>query len=168
MSFLTQAKLKEVLHYDPDTGLFVWIKKTSHASRIKFGQVAGTMKNGYVNITIYGTRHLAHRLACLYVNGSFPENCVDHENHVKDDNRWFNLREATHQDNMRNIALRGNNKSGINGVGWRDDLQKWHARIVNNKKSVHLGYFSNIKDAAEARKIAEHKYGYHINHGEAA
>jgi len=108
---------------------------------------------------------MSHRLAFYYVLGWCPEE-VDHINHVRDDNRWINLRAASKQENHRNRKLDTNNKSGFNGVTWYKNYSKWLACIGIGGKQINLGYFENKDDAIAARKAANIKYGFHPNHGE--
>ncbi|MCK9994454.1 MAG: hypothetical protein Dbin4_02974, partial [Alphaproteobacteria bacterium] len=101
MAELTQSRLKELLHYDPDTGVFTRRVQTSSNARV--GDVAGCLHpEGYRHIQIDGKRYAAHRLAWLYMTGEWPTNQLDHLNGVRDDNRWGNLREATHGQNQQN------------------------------------------------------------------
>ena len=80
---------------------------------------------------------------------------VDHINHNKLDNRKSNLRICTHHQNSMNISKHSNNTSGVSGINWRKDEQKWVARIGINNKRLFLGYFNTKKEAIEARKQAE-------------
>lgn len=100
--------------------------------------------------------------------GRFPANETDHINHVKDDNRWINLREATRVINLKNQAMYCNNTSGTTGVNWDKQHYKWVARIYTNEgRRIFLGRFQDIAAAITARKAAEIKYEYHQNHGKA-
>lgn len=156
MKVLTQHRLKELLHYEYETGVFSWIATKKNA---KAGKAAGTiMKDGYVRIKVDGTGYLAHRLVWLYVEGYFPENKLDHINRDRKDNRRENLREASHQCNMRNRGLFKNNKTGITGVVFRGN--KYTALIRLSGKANNLGKYNNVLDAAKARWKAEFKYGY--------
>jgi hypothetical protein len=95
---LNQQILKRFLHYDLETGIFTWIYHYKNTYLI--GTEAGTPNTkGYIQIKLIGKKYLAQRLAFLYVNGEWPKNEVDHENEVKNDNSWNNLREATSQQN---------------------------------------------------------------------
>jgi hypothetical protein len=162
---LTQAKLKEILNYDPDTGIFKWIIKPRR-SRINVGTITGkSTSNGYPVITYEGKQYQAHRLSWLYVYGVFPKNETDHINHIRDDNRIVNLREATGTENQMNRSCSKNNKSGHTGVNWIKLRYKWRASIMVNNKKLHLGYFTKKKEAIEARKAANIKYNFHTNHG---
>ena len=160
---ITQKRLKEVLHYNPDTGLFTWI---AHRQGVKVGSSAGnTTVQGYRIIGIDGKRYMAHRAAWLYMTGSWPKNQIDHINHIRDDNRIINLREVTHKENKRNQPINKNNTSGVTGVYWNKPLQMWHPKIMVNSKSINLGTFIDKFEAICARKSANNKYGFHPNHG---
>jgi hypothetical protein len=100
---LTAERLRELLHYDPDTGDFTW--RTAR-KRIPAGAIAGTVERGFRRITIGGGRHgprySAHRLAWLYMTGAWPNGYLDHINRDPDDNRFANLRLATNSQNQAN------------------------------------------------------------------
>lgn len=159
---ITQKELKKILTYNPETGIFVWLKNKGTA---RAGDYAGYIQNGYNVIMINGSNFRSHRLAWLYVYGEWPKEQIDHINHNREDNKLINLREVTHQENLKNITLKKNNKSGIMGVGWIKQNSSWRAYISSNKKWIHLGSFNDKFEAICARKSAERKYGFHENHG---
>ena len=147
---LTIEQLKEVLEYNPDTGVFTWIKSTQQT---KAGSVAGNKTNqGYIRISVKRKRYLAHRLAYLYTTGNFPENSIDHINHIRHDNRWTNLRDATNSQNHANRVKHKNNKSGYKGVSWHKTNKKWRAKIEYMYKDIHIGYYTTAEEASEAYK----------------
>lgn len=146
--WLTAEYLKEMLYYDPETGVWTWL--TQKSANIKPGQVAGSIRSdGYRQIAINRTMHYAHRLSWLYMTGEWPKNQVDHINRDRDDNRWDNLRAATPSDNSVNSKLSPNNTSGYRGVSWDQGANKWGARVNN----VHLGFFDDIKEAVAVRDL---------------
>lgn len=160
---ITQSRLKEVLRYEPETGLFYWAVKKGPA---KAGDVAGTPHHlGYVCIRVDGIKHQAHRLAFLYMAGRWPDADIDHINHARSDNRWRNLREATRAENAKNASRYSTNSSGHHGVSWRAREKSWIARICVNGTHIHLGTYPDAASAIAARKKAESKYGFHPNHG---
>lgn len=150
---LSLDRLKEVLEYHAETGAFTW--KVSHP-RAAAGQIAGAKDHyGYVVIRIDGHLYKAHRLAWLYVYGEWPKKGLDHINRKKDDNRIDNLRLADQSLNMHNVDARCNSKSGVSGVVWRKDRNKWRASIRIGYKNIWLGSYTAKEDAIAARRKAE-------------
>jgi hypothetical protein len=161
---ITQATLKELLNYSPETGEFTWLK--SIGGKSKTGLLAGTLNSlGYRKIIIWGKEYKAHRLAWLYTHGSFPEGQIDHINGVRKDNKIDNLRAVTNAENTRNGKRRCTNTSGVTGVSWFKLNEAWGAYINDNGKKLFLGLFEDLFSAVAARKTAEIKYDYHPNHG---
>ena len=119
MANLTQAELKALLRYDPDTGAFTYIADAGRFGRIKAGSIAGSIDKttGYLQVKIGRTRYLQHRLAFLYVTGAWPSNSVDHINGARTCNRWQNLRDVSVRTNNQNIRqAHRDNKTGFLGV----------------------------------------------------
>lgn len=152
---LTQERLKELLHYCPDMGVFTW---RIAVGRVRVGSVAGNVSKGYVQISVDNKNYLAHRLAWLYIHGEFPPRQLDHINRVRADNRICNLRLATNAENHQNLSLSRRNTSGHIGVRWFKQRKKWHAQIKINRKQLHIGYFTDLSEAIAARKSAELKF----------
>lgn len=163
MNTITQLELKSRLHYNPKTGVFTRISSSSAGPKI--GDIAGWLQDGYRKIMVNGKTYFAHRLAWLYVYGEFPENQIDHINHIRNDNRISNLRDASGSDNQRNQRVAKNNTSGTIGVIFNNLINRWVARIGTPQKRIFLGRFKKKEDAIKARKEAEIYYGYHRNHG---
>jgi HNH endonuclease len=136
---LTQARLKEVLHYEPTTGVFTWLVQTSNRTRV--GKPATALSDlGYIRLSIDYWRLYAHRLAWLYMTGEWPKIQIDHKNTIRTDNRWDNLREATNKFNNENRrTAHRTSKSGLLGV--RRHRDKFTARIYAEGKEKHLGMF---------------------------
>lgn len=151
---LTAERLRELLSYDPETGLFR--RKVALCNSVKVGEIAGGDDGqGYIKIRVDGKLYKAHRLAWLYVNGVWPEDELDHINGLRPDNRIANLREATHAENGQNRAIPRNSTSKHHGVGRDRRSGKWRARIKSRGVEVTLGYFENIEDAVAARANAK-------------
>ena len=160
---VTQAQLKEVLHYDPTTGAFTWLVRRN--SRVPAGSIAGGVDSkGYGFITITGTHYRAHRLAWLYTYGTFPVAYIDHVNRDRLDNRLDNLREATGMENAKNTVKYANNTSGFRGVNLHPS-GKWRATGQIAGKQKHLGLFSTPEAASaayEAFAAQHHGAFYHM------
>lgn len=153
---LTQERLKELLNYDPDTGVFT--RLISLSSRSKVGSVAGFFDSeGYREMRVSGQRCKAHRLAWFYVHGYWPKYQIDHINGIKDDNRLSNLRESTHSENAMNRGVQKNNTSGYKGVSYVKKIMKWQAVIKINKKQKFIGHFDTPYLAHLAYKEASEK-----------
>lgn len=151
---LTQARLKELLSYEPDTGDFA--RLVSSCGRVKVGDIAGHVDtNGYTKIKVEGKGYAAHRLAFLFMEGYFPEHGVDHKNKIKHDNRWENLRHATNSCNGQNREISNNSTSGFPGVSFFKQTKMWKAHVKLNRKTIHLGYYTDILEAALARYTFE-------------
>jgi hypothetical protein len=148
---ITQAELKELLHYDPETGIFRW--RVSTAPRVKPWDVAGSPSHGYILIMAKGVRSPAHRIAWFYMTGEWPKHQIDHIDGVRSNNVWSNLRSATLKQNLENLSLAKNNTSGFRGVSWDKKEKKWRAYITHNKKRIHLGYFNTAEEAAQVAAV---------------
>lgn len=79
-----------------------------------------------------------------------PELVVDHINRNTLDNRRENLRVCTRSQNQHNRKISKRNKSGVNGVYWHKQRQKWHAQIMFNRRKISLGLFDSVKSARAA------------------
>lgn len=164
---ITQEELKKILHYDPETGVFTRLK-SGHG--VCAGAVAGYVSrtsNGksYIKISVKNKQYHAHRLAWMYVTGKFPLDEIDHINGQGTDNRFINMRAISSAENGKNMRRSSTNTSGVCGVSWFERDKCWRAQIRINRRTKHLGYFDTIIHAADARKNAEAKYGFHQNHG---
>jgi hypothetical protein len=158
-AILTAERLRELLHYNPDTGVFTRITKVPRGSMP--GIVRGTKKYGYLNFSVDGRVYRAHRLAWLYMTGEWPVEYVDHINGVKDDNRFANLRAADGSLNTQNQrkARKDNLSTGLLGVSWNSKRNIYKASIRINGKLTHL---KNCKTAEEAHQVyLEAKRKYH-------
>lgn len=164
---LTASRLREALVYDPETGLFSWRPKpgkTKHErawnTRYAGSEAGATNAVGYRQVQIDGRIYLAHRLAWLYMTGEWPTDDIDHQDRVRTNNQWSNLRAATRTQNNGNAALRRDNTSGVKGVYWHQGKGKWHARIKCSGIDLSLGYHSSLRAAAAAyAKAAKDMFG---------
>ncbi len=154
---LTAERLREILSYDPETGIFRWAIKTG--PKVIIGAVAGGDDgHGYVTISVEKRICRGHRLAWLYMHGVWPADQIDHINGDRSDNRIANLREATVAENLQNQRVRSTNKSGYPGVYWEPDRGKWRAQIRVKGRNIYLGLHADIVDAVAARTEAKARH----------
>jgi hypothetical protein len=146
---ITAEELRKLLAYDADTGVFVW--KVSRGNDIGVGSAAGSA-NGRNRkyIRVNGKKYQAHRLAWLYVYGTWPADQLDHVDGNTLNNCIENLREATNAENCQNRGIRSDNKSGYMGVSWRKDMHKWEAQIQRQGRKYQLGFFETPEAAHAA------------------
>jgi hypothetical protein len=158
---LTHELLKQYLHYDPLTGVFTRRAPKNKKSRVKEGEIAGTINQGRNKIWVHDRRYLASVLAWFYMTGEMPTQQVDHEDRNTLNDRWANLRAATNKQNQENVSLRKDNTSGYRGVWWRAEVGKWKAMIRHNGHLKALGYFAKKTEAIAARRAAEQQLFTH-------
>jgi len=150
---LTPERLRVVLNYDAQTGVFTWAKSLSPVAPA--GSVAGSVQSeGDIHIGIDRVYYKAHHLAWLYVTGLWPSSEIDHANMERTDNRFANLRLATNQQQAANRAVLRNNRLGVKGVGLsykpKHVSSRYRARIRVNNKLIHLGYYPTPEAANAA------------------
>ena len=163
---VTAEYVRERLEYDPETGVFRW-KARPGTDRITVawnaryaGTVAGSLDaDGYRSIDLDKRHFRAARLAWAWMTGEFPPALVDHRNLDPADDRWSNLRPATHGQNMANTRARA--PSGLKGAYSYPRLRgKWVAMIGAGKQRRHLGTFATAEEAHAAyRAAAAERYG---------
>lgn len=179
--FLSYDLLHRLISYDPDTGLLTWRNRTAdlfvagfhsaegqcrawntrYAGKEAIGQVKSDgCKKGFC----LGRMVSSHRVIIKMMTGVWPDE-TDHENGIRSDNRWVNLRNTSRVGNNQNCAIGKNNTSGAKGVTWRSSIGKWRARVSENGVRTTIGNFTEFQDAVDARKVALAKLGYHPNHG---
>lgn len=155
---LTAERLRELMRYDPATGLFWW-RPPGRRKPLEKPAGAADPPHKYVRIGIDGRHYRAHRLAWLYVYGRWPNPGIDHINGDQSDNRIANLREAAQWQNAANRGVPRNNKSGLKGIyPIRDG--RWRAQIGGRGKKRHLGLFDTLQEAHQAYVLAaQEMYG---------
>jgi hypothetical protein len=148
MTKLTQERLKELLHYDSKTGIWTWL--VWRGNKVQRGSLAGSPNdNGYRCIQIDGAKYLSSRLAVLYITGCWPKQKVDHRDHNTLNDRWRNLRHASHPQNQWNARKRIDNTSGFKGVS--KEGCKWRAQIRAYGVHYYLGTFKTREEAYAVR-----------------
>ena len=158
---ITFDEANQLFSYNPETGFLI---NKRNRGRARAGCVVGGVGSyGYIVFGFGGKIYSVHRVAWLLSYGEWPKECIDHINGDPTDNRLSNLRAVSKADNNKNSKMRKGNTSGVTGVYWNAEKKFWGARI--NKEPIELGEYSDWFEAVCARKSAEHKYGYHPNHG---
>jgi hypothetical protein len=172
-----QETLNELLKYDPETGKLLWCLRgrkwfatdgSCNAWNVRFAgkEAFTTNRHGYLCGAIFRKTHQAHRIIWILCNGEIPDGMqIDHINGDKLDNRLANLRIATNAENCCNRRKSDRNTSGVKGVSWHKQMQKWRACIRVEGKLNHLGLFASIADAEAAYlKAAEQNQGQFACH----
>ena len=169
--------LRLVFRYDPENGKLYWRARpremfksdrdwrawnTLYAEKEAF---YSKDRKGYLYGTLLGGKHRAHRVIWAIVKGIWPEGEIDHEDGVRDNNRFVNLSDVTTQANRKNACLVSHNTSGVNGVYRNNKTNKWAAQIKIDGWPQHLGTFESFDDAVAARAAADVKYGFSARHG---
>lgn len=145
---LSAERLREILHYDPATGIFCFRVRRGGK---KPGDTAGYLdSNGYILIQVDGHTAQGQRLAWLYMHGEWPPEEIDHKNMCRSDNRFDNIRAATKSQNGMNRRKRADNTSGFKGVTRRANGGGWFARIKSGDKQKYLGTFRTPDSAGAA------------------
>lgn len=130
LATLTPERVRELLHYEPETGVFTWRVATSR--RVKVGDKAGCLhkRDGRVYISVDGKLYKAHRLAWLYMKAEWPAAGIDHRDGAPSNNRFDNLRPASQAENMQNLRkAHRDSSSGLLGAQ-RLRNGKWIARLL--------------------------------------
>lgn len=176
------AFVSSIVRYDLVTGNMFWkprIPSMFKAERISLeracsswnkrlaGKEAATYLDdgGYKQIRIAGKTMLAHRVAWLLATGDWPSEQIDHINGIRSDNRFENLRCVSNSENHKNRKKPMTNTTGVVGVYWFKEKNKWHAQINVGGKKHNFGFFDDFDAAVAARKRAEEVFGFHENHG---
>lgn len=126
--------------------------------RWKVGQPAGfRLQHGYIGMSIDGVHYKAHRLAWLHFYGEWPAYEIDHINQNTSDNRICNLRVVSRAENEANKhkAQSNNKSSGIRGVTWDNQRNKWRVRLMKDGKMVHVSFHKDINAASDAYRKAK-------------
>ena len=162
---ITQAFLKSILHYDPATGVFTWLKRADARPQWN-GRYAGTQAgclwspDGTTTYVVINIQHRpigAHRLAVLYMTGEWPEHGVDHRDLDGTNNRWVNLRPATQTQNGRNRGVSKRSSSGLKGA-YKCKNGRWRSQLRIDGRLQSLGSYDSKEEAhaAYAAAIAQH------------
>ena len=154
-TLIVEARLREALDYEPETGLFRW--KIQIASRVP-GDIAGNHTHGYIEIGLDGVSYRAHHLAWLFVYGEIPDLLIDHIDGNRANNRISNLRLATQAQNLQNLRKSRGKYTILLGVTYHKQAGKWLAQIRVNGRNKSLGLFDSAEDAHIAYLHAKREF----------
>lgn len=169
-----------LLEYDPISGKLRWLSRSAEMfkscaacrswnSRLSGKEALNSIgSNGQLFGSIFGRKYKAHRVIWLIATGDWPTGVIDHINGNPTDNRLSNLRDVSNAENLKNASLSKGNTSGFCGVHWHSKNKKWQAKIGVAGRTVHLGYFDSVVEAANARAQANSDFGYSSRHGQPA
>ena len=145
---VTVDRLRELLTYQPETGILVWRVKYGN---VDAGSVAGTLSStGYLTVGIDGEKFRAHRVAWALWTGKWPVQTIDHMDGNRANNRAENLRCVSQSVNMQNIRKpTSRNTSGYLGVYWSERRGGWMAALSVDKKKKRWGPYSTSDRAYE-------------------
>lgn len=163
----TQNELHEMFNYSPDTGILVWKAKFP---RRKIGDAVGYVFRNhggkkYLRVRINNRQYLVHRIIYTFIHGKILHE-IDHIDGDGMNNKKSNLRDVQHKENQKNKRLYSKNVTGVHNVSIDHRNGHYRSAIAVNHKRFRLGSFVEIWDAICAKKSAENKHGFHINHGE--
>lgn len=150
---ITQKQLHDLLTYDPATGVFRWRNDAGRHGRISAGTQAGCIGiEGYRLIGLGGSGRTvrASHLAWLYMTGEWPTTIVDHKNRDESDDRWDNLRLASHQQSKANTGVRKDSRIGLKGVCFDRQRSQYRAKITVSGRTRWLGRFKTAEEASRA------------------
>ena len=145
---ITRERLKELLNYDDDTGIFTWTSNTLRPDRI--GKRAGSLHAGYVRIRLDRKAYLAHRLAWLLTYKKWPSQEIDHIDGNRANNIVSNLRDVSKYVNQQNLLESKKSRKSTGFLGTSRSGPNFMARIRIDKKETYLGSFKTAQLAHEA------------------
>jgi hypothetical protein len=156
-------RIKRLFIYNHKNGDVIWRIRPAPHSKKRAGDLVGHINNNGYRITSFTINNkqytvLAHHIAWFLYYGEWPSKEVDHRNTIRSDNRIKNLRLATRRQTNRNRSVQSNNTSGITGISWRKNRNKYRAYITVKNGTINLGYFNTLKEAIKVRQRAERKY----------
>jgi phosphatidylserine decarboxylase len=153
---LTAARLREVFHYEPLTGVFT--RRIAGGTRTDcIGEVASRAKR-YECLHVDGVQYRLHRLVFLYMTGQWPTMVVDHINGDKRDNKWSNLRDVPQSHNVQNQMRATCSNRSCGALGVNKNGHRYYAAIGVGGRRIKLGSFSSVEEAHAAYVEAKRKY----------
>jgi hypothetical protein len=175
-TFVSAETFRDILDYDPETGLFVWkARDERHVNKKSMKQWNSRWARkpafihsdygAYLRASIFGVFYSAHRVAWAIVHGDPVPEYLDHIDGDRQNNRISNLRPTDKVENSKNRGIRSDNTTGRTGIH-KTKCGTYKVRIFVFGRDTYLGTFKKFEDAVAARKEAERAYGFSEGHGE--
>jgi hypothetical protein len=176
--------LKALIFIDESTGNIYWKERSDHFFKSKKRSAKSNAsawnkvyknklafnfitRSGYLKGTLFGRKFYAHRVVYAYFNNVWPVQ-IDHIDGNKLNNKLSNLRNVDQSTNSKNLPKSKSNTTGFTGVHFDNRRKKFIAKLMVNKRSIHIGEFTSLDEAISARKNANINYSFHENHGRIA
>lgn len=147
---ITADYVRQVLEYNPKTGLLLWKKRSLEMFNGNWrvcnrwnghfaGKPAGNLSlhRGYIEVRLEGHLYKAHILIWLIVTGQWPTDEIDHDDGHRANNIWTNLKEVTPKGQSQNVGVRKDSSSGVTGVSFSSTHKLWEAYVSVNKVRHH-------------------------------
>jgi hypothetical protein len=150
---ISQEYLKEIFEYKD--GDLIWKINKGTAKK---GDITGAYSSsGYLNTVLHRKTYRTHRLIFLWHHGYLPKE-VDHIDCNALNNRIENLRPSTRGENCRNRKVTDKNTSGVKGVSWYKQTNRWKVQLQVNGKKYNFGYYKDIDYAIFVANAMRYKY----------
>src|SRR5215469_500501 len=155
--------LHSIFRYNKFSGELIWKTKSDVPPKWNgrfAGKPAGVKSHDHIVVCINYIKYGAHNIIWYMMTNEWPKSEIDHKDQNGSNNRWSNLRESTHRENMCNLKLRLDNTSGYKGISWNKYHNAWRVRVHQHGKEKLVGYFKELDSAIAARKAAaQDSYG---------
>lgn len=150
--------LRECFWYEPKAGMLYWKRRprlhfpTERGWKIFTKRCVGkpALNSGerYRHGHLDGQYLAAHRVMWKLQTGQEPPSIIDHEDENKLNNKWRNLREATHAQNCVKRDRR------FDGVHKHRNKNRWVAQAGGRGTKRYIGIFDSLEKARRARRRA--------------
>ena len=151
------ARVRSLIEYNPKTGLLRW-KGPTRTTRPRGWFKGSKSVRNYWRVYIDGRNYLVHVIAYVIMKGRWPRPGVEikHRNRADSDNRWSNIRPASHAQVTYNRKRNKNNTTGFRGVSKFGD--RFRGVLIVRRARVELGLFDRPDDAGSVWAKAARRY----------
>jgi len=155
---LTAERLRALLDYCPETGVFTRKKSSGRGFRPAGKKAGGVAGHLYVRISVDGSRYYGHHLAWLHYHGDWPDGLIDHIDGNGANNAIKNLRRATSSQNLMNAKASDAGIPDVRGISKRKDTGAYAVYLNKDGKRYRFGCYPTIEEAIDARIEAEEEH----------